>query len=141
MYDGKKIEAWRVRRGLKQGELATMCNSSQKHISEIENGVVRNPGLVLLGSIAEALQVKINDLLCDEYAEQSATRPMHHEPPPTQVQLEREFIMKHLQDISKRLESIERQVAQKNYCPLRDIDLSGLKETLERLKNDMESEG
>jgi DNA-binding XRE family transcriptional regulator len=56
------IRVYRKYRGLTQAELAKMVGSKAAYISQIETGV-HTPGLKLVGKIAAALEVTIDDLV------------------------------------------------------------------------------
>lgn len=62
MNIGKNIRAVRVRLKLTQQELADQCQLSKGMISKLENGVVV-PAIATLAKIAQALHVKISDLI------------------------------------------------------------------------------
>ena len=58
-----KIINLRNNRGLSQKELATLAKVPQSAISDIETGKRLNPGIVTITAIANALNIKISDLL------------------------------------------------------------------------------
>ncbi len=62
---GNRIKENRMRRGLKQEELAEKLFVSRQTISNYENGKTE-PDLEMLGKLADALQVEMIDLIGDE---------------------------------------------------------------------------
>ena len=65
---GKRIRHYRKRRGYTQEQLGLSINTSGAYISNIERGV-KKPSLDNLASIAEILDVTVNDII----------HPMHDE--------------------------------------------------------------
>ena len=65
---GKRIRHYRKRRGYTQEQLGLSINTSGAYISNIERGV-KKPSLDNLASIAETLDVTVNDMIL----------PMHDE--------------------------------------------------------------
>ena len=65
---GKRIRHYRKRRGYTQEQLGLSINTSGAYISNIERGV-KKPSLDNLVSIADILDVTVNDII----------RPMHDE--------------------------------------------------------------
>lgn len=61
---GKRIKIARIRADLTQESLAEMTDISPTHMSNIETGTTR-VSLTALVSIANALSVTLDDLLCD----------------------------------------------------------------------------
>jgi transcriptional regulator with XRE-family HTH domain len=61
---GKRIKIARIRADLTQESLAEMADISPTHMSNIETGTTR-VSLTALVSIANALSVTLDDLLCD----------------------------------------------------------------------------
>lgn len=59
---GKNIRAYRTRKKMSQEDLAARVGMSRPYLSEIENGL-QNPSLIILDSIAEALDATVIDLL------------------------------------------------------------------------------
>ena len=59
---GKNVRHWRDRLGVSQEELAFRANLHRTYISGVERGV-RNPTVVTLGRLAQALQVEPEELL------------------------------------------------------------------------------
>ena len=55
---GYTIKEYRIQKGLKQNELADMCNLTQAYLSKIESNQ-KEPALSVLKSIASALQVPL----------------------------------------------------------------------------------
>lgn len=61
---GKRIKIARIRKGISQEKLAELVDLSLSHMSNIETGTTR-VSLVAIVRIANALNVTIDDLLCD----------------------------------------------------------------------------
>lgn len=61
---GKRIRAARERKGLKQHNLAALAEVAATNISHIERGVAK-VSLPTLLKIANALEVSMDELLCD----------------------------------------------------------------------------
>ncbi len=61
---GKRIKIARIRADLTQERLAEMVQFSPTHISNIETGTTR-VSLTAIVSLANALSVTVDDLLCD----------------------------------------------------------------------------
>lgn len=59
---GQKIKELRRRRGWRQIDLAAHAELSKTHVSELETGK-REVGLKTLERLADALEVKISDLM------------------------------------------------------------------------------
>jgi transcriptional regulator with XRE-family HTH domain len=59
---GINVRNARLRRDLSQGEVAEKSGFSQQYLSELENGK-RNPTIITLFEIAEALHVEVHSLL------------------------------------------------------------------------------
>ena len=55
---GHTIKEYRIQKGLKQNELADMCDLTQAYLSKIESNQ-KEPALSVLKSIASALQVPL----------------------------------------------------------------------------------
>lgn len=65
---GKNIKKYRLIAGLKQSELAEICDCSDSHIGQMENA--RNvPSLEMIVRIANALSVTVDQLLCESYTQ------------------------------------------------------------------------
>ena len=62
---GEKIKYYRTIKGLSQTELGELCNMSQSVISDFELGNTSAVGIGKLYIVAEALDVTVDDLLCD----------------------------------------------------------------------------
>jgi len=62
---GEQIKQTRLRKSLKQHELAKLAGVSQPTISRIESGKVANPGAKLIARIANILEIPLNPLLID----------------------------------------------------------------------------
>lgn len=65
---GKRIRHHRVRRGYTQEQLGLSINTSGAYISNIERGV-KKPSLDNLVSIAETLDITVNDMIMPMYDE------------------------------------------------------------------------
>ena len=61
---GKRIKIERIKADLTQEKLAEMAGLSPTHMSNVETGSTRF-GLTLMVSIANALGVTLDDLICD----------------------------------------------------------------------------
>ena len=61
---GKRIKIARIKADLTQERLAEMVEISPTHMSNIETGTTRI-GLTAIVSLANALSVTVDDLLCD----------------------------------------------------------------------------
>lgn len=61
---GKRIKIARIRADLTQERLAEMIEISPTHMSNIETGTTR-VSLTVIVSLANALSVTVDDLLCD----------------------------------------------------------------------------
>lgn len=60
-----KIKELRLSRGMTTIDLAKIVGCNNSYICDIENGIIRNPSLDKLDSIANALGVSVNDLKHD----------------------------------------------------------------------------
>ena len=58
---GERISSLRKQKGLTQLRLALLCETTQSYISDLEVGR-RNPSLVILKRIANALNCSLSDL-------------------------------------------------------------------------------
>ena len=58
---GERISSLRKQKGLTQLRLALLCETTQSYISDLEVGR-RNPSLVILKRIADALNCSLSDL-------------------------------------------------------------------------------
>ena len=65
---GKRIRHYRKRRGYTQEQLGLSINTSGAYISNIERGV-KKPSLDNLVSIAETLDITVNDMIMPMYDE------------------------------------------------------------------------
>jgi len=74
---GQNIRQYRVRAGLRQEDLAELCDCSNSHIGQIENARTI-PSLEMVVNIANALRVTVDQLLTDsiEHAELIYLRDM-----------------------------------------------------------------
>ena len=61
---GRRVRHYREKAGLSQIQLAEKANVSRPYVSQIENGVF-NTSLETIISVANALQISIEDLLVD----------------------------------------------------------------------------
>lgn len=59
---GERIASLRKAKGLTQLRLSLLCETTQSYISDLEVGR-RNPSLIILGRIAEALDCTLSELL------------------------------------------------------------------------------
>ncbi|MFC3172701.1 helix-turn-helix domain-containing protein [Novosphingobium bradum] len=59
---GANVRSARRRIGMSQGALSEACGFSQQYLSELENGK-RNPTVITLFEIAQALKVEVHSLL------------------------------------------------------------------------------
>lgn len=60
---GRRIMSARMRRGVKQAELARAIGISANSLVKIEKGVTANPGALIVRDIARALRVSTDYLL------------------------------------------------------------------------------
>jgi len=60
---GKNIRKYRIKKGLSQDKLAKLADVTYTTLVKIESGVNNNPTIKTLKKIANALDVKIDDLL------------------------------------------------------------------------------
>lgn len=65
---GNHVRQLRRRNGLSQGALAESCGFSQQYLSELENGK-RNPTIITLFEISQALGVEVHTLLLPSISE------------------------------------------------------------------------
>ena len=61
---GERISSLRKQKGLTQLRLALLCETTQSYISDLEVGR-RNPSLVILKRIADALNCPLSDLFAE----------------------------------------------------------------------------
>ena len=62
----KNIKRYRVKKGLSQEQLAQTAGATYSALSKIEAGYHTDPRVSTLQKIAKALEVTIDDLMCDE---------------------------------------------------------------------------
>lgn len=60
---GQQVVALRTRLGLQQQELARRAGMSQAYVNRLEHGLIANPKINDLATIAEALDVPVDDLI------------------------------------------------------------------------------
>lgn len=60
---GARVRAVRRQKGLRQGEIAEAAEMSQPEVSRIERGLVRQPGLRVIGRLSRALGVTVDFLI------------------------------------------------------------------------------
>lgn len=87
---GKRIRHYRKRRGYTQEQLGLSINTSGAYISNIERGV-KKPSLDNLVSIAETLDITVNDMIMpmhDELAQRKIDDLLTHYPPLERAKLE-----------------------------------------------------
>lgn len=62
---GENIEKHRKRAGLSREKLAQKCKGkfTSIHLMRVENGTVKNPGIEMVKAIANALDLKVDNLL------------------------------------------------------------------------------
>ena len=65
MQLGKNIQKFRKKAGLSRDKLAFKCGGkfTGLHLMRVENGSVKNPGIELVKTIADVLNVSVDDLL------------------------------------------------------------------------------
>jgi transcriptional regulator with XRE-family HTH domain len=61
---GQRIKIARIRKGITQDQMAEKTNLSNPHISNVETGNTK-PSLPTIIKIANALDVSVDELLCD----------------------------------------------------------------------------
>lgn len=59
---GQELQKWRLTRNLSQEQLAEIINVDRTYISLLERGK-RNPSLICINNLAEALNIKLNELI------------------------------------------------------------------------------
>jgi transcriptional regulator with XRE-family HTH domain len=62
---GENVRHWRMRLGISQEELAFRAGLHRTYVSGVERGV-RNPTVVIVGRLAEALKVEPHELLSNK---------------------------------------------------------------------------
>ncbi len=62
---GKNIRKYREKAGLSRDKLAFKCNGkfTSLHLMRVEHGQVKDPGIKLVKTLADALEVTVDDLL------------------------------------------------------------------------------
>ena len=62
---GKNIRKYREEAGLSRDKFAYKCRGefTSLHLMRVEKGLVKNPGIQLVKTIADALEVSVDDLL------------------------------------------------------------------------------
>lgn len=60
---GKNIKKHRTKLGLSQEDFAQKSGVKYTTLTKIESGVIKTPSVVIVGRIAKALDVSIEDLL------------------------------------------------------------------------------
>lgn len=63
---GRKLKELREHVGISQTELSKLTGISNVYISNIENGIKKNPSMELIQKIADALGVSINEFFSNE---------------------------------------------------------------------------
>lgn len=63
MNIGKKLKYWRQKRKFSQTDLSERSGVSQSQISSIESGLKENPGIITMKKLADALEIKVEDLI------------------------------------------------------------------------------
>ena len=87
---GKRIRHYRKRRGYTQEQLGLSINTSGAYISNIERGM-KKPSLDNLVSIAETLDITVNDMIMpmhDELAQRKINDLLTHCPPLERARIE-----------------------------------------------------
>lgn len=69
---GNRIKNIRIRQGISQEQLAEMCGLSKTHMSHLETGSTKGSMPAFL-TVANALHVTLNDLLCDSIDVETAS--------------------------------------------------------------------
>lgn len=64
---GKKIRQLRIENNLTMNELSKICKTSQSYISDLENGKIKDPSIIKIEKIAEALGTPVIELLNNDY--------------------------------------------------------------------------
>ena len=62
---GNRIKYYRKNKNLSQKALGNLCNMAQSTISDLETGNIGTFNIFKLSIIADALNVSLDDLLCD----------------------------------------------------------------------------
>lgn len=73
-----RVSELRHRRGLSQRDLAASIGRSESWVSQVERGVLPVERLSVLQSLADALEVSVQDLRPDAVAQHSADHPVSH---------------------------------------------------------------
>lgn len=62
---GKNIKKYREKAALSRNELAKKCGNkfSANHLWRVEDGLVKNPGIEMVKTIASELEVSVDELL------------------------------------------------------------------------------
>lgn len=69
---GKRIRVIRKKRGLSQFDLAEGSGVSRSYIADLERGMMNNPSLDVIQSLAAALHVSVSELLGEDAANSGA---------------------------------------------------------------------
>lgn len=62
-YLGKKIQKLRGKLGLSQDQLARKADVPYTTLTKMETGVIKKPSVFAVAKIAEALEVRVEDLI------------------------------------------------------------------------------
>ena len=60
---GENIKKYRTKLGLSQEDFAQKSGVKYTTLTKIESGVIKTPSVVMVGKVAKALDVSIEDLL------------------------------------------------------------------------------
>lgn len=62
---GRVIRKWRLQRGLRQEDLERATSIPQAYLSDIERGHIKEPGLLKMSRIVEALGHTLDELMAE----------------------------------------------------------------------------
>jgi len=60
---GKKIKEFRMKAGLSQDDLARKAGVAYTTLTKIETSVIKNPSVMIIAKISNALGIRIDDLI------------------------------------------------------------------------------
>lgn len=60
---GLAIRYWRKARGISQGQIARINKWERSYVSDLERGKIKNPGLITVLALIDALGIECNDFV------------------------------------------------------------------------------